>query len=166
LYAYPQGSEEALLRTAAQLSFINDGDPHYRSLLKRATLDLTLGDEVFQQEWQSYGFTTRGDNGQLVVDEKEEVRVLLVAGGEAVSREVVFAAGTSPSGSKASFLDWSDFLLRLEKNRGRELKVTLRVEQYRKNEESVRCKIGINDDLLNHLRKGWTAPACLPIDSK
>lgn len=161
LYANPQGDSAALLRTAAQVSLVNDGDSHHRALVTGVSLELRVGDETVHQVWQSYGFSRGGEQRQLIVEEKEEVQILVLAGGSALSREVFFASSTSETGGQENFIGWSKFIESLKAARGKKLRVELAVHQLGRRDESVRCEIKVDEDLLFHLQKGWSAPACL-----
>ena len=167
------GGDKKFLRLSATFVFINKGQIGYDEVIKRVAIDIEFPDgSKYEQECQDFVTFTHKDGELMARAGALPAIPLQIKAKSALSRDIYFAPfeKRSPPAQKGhereNFLEWNEFMEKLNDGKGKHIKLTFTATEALKNEPippSPPCKIEINQDFINTLDYyGWTSSPCWP----
>jgi len=150
------GTDGDYVRFAARMAYVNAGRTEYPAIVRRESVTIQMGKEIYRQSWQMYQ-TFDATNDHLEMLSRNEAHPETITGGSSVSHETYFAPRSDLSNS---FLEWGDFVEKLE--RAGSAKFVFVADFYKDKQRRASCVVRANADLLERLRKRkWAAPPCV-----
>lgn len=154
-----------VIRINARMAYVNSGDPGQNATIRKERVRFTFGEKTYEQTWQA--FQTFDNVGtKLIPYFRGEARPVPINAGSSISHETYFAPHPircpvdNPKCKKwENLINLPDFLKGVAGLKPLEL--SFYADIFDKKTEVARCKVDIDNDLLESLISfGWYAPRC------